>query len=98
MPKLCRACQKQPANRGGVCDICRRRVLKDPIAPTLLPRVWTLAVVLVGLLGVSSSLIAAVVITHQTLPWSHRLSLESHLVSSPPPVIYEATMVLEQTT
>jgi hypothetical protein len=98
MRKLCRACRKQLANRGGVCDICRRRILQDPVAPRLRPRVWTLAVVLVGLLGVTSSLIAAAVVTHQTLPWSHRLSLQSHLASSPPPVIYEIAMVLEQTT
>lgn len=98
MPKLCRACQKQSANRGGVCDSCRRRVLKDPVAPTLLPRLWTLAVVLVGLLGLSSSLIAAAVLTRQTVPWTRRLNLESRLASSQRPVIYEVTMVLEQAT
>lgn len=70
---------------------------QKPAAPSLGPRLWTLAVVLVGLLGVSSSLIAAAVLTHQTLPWSGRLNLESRLASRQRPVIYETTMVLEQT-
>jgi hypothetical protein len=98
MPKLCRACRTQLANRGGVCDICRRRILEGPVAPVLRPRVWALAVVLVGLLAVTSSLIAAAVVTHQTLSWNYRLNPQSHLASSPPPVIYEIKMVLEQTT
>ncbi|MGA2878759.1 MAG: hypothetical protein ABSG13_07395 [Bryobacteraceae bacterium] len=52
---------------------------------------------LVGLLTVTSTLVAAAVMTHQILPWSHRWSLESRLPSQPS-VTYQVTMVVEQGT
>jgi hypothetical protein len=98
MAKLCRACQKFAADRGGVCDACRRRVLKDPVAPALRPGIWKLAGLLVGLLSVTSTLIAAAVMTHQTLPWHHRLSLQAGLPSTKRPLTYQIAMVVEQVT
>src|ERR1700733_8497573 len=97
MVKLCRACQKQVANRGGVCDRCRSRVLRDPIAPTQRPRAWMLAGLLVCLLSVASSLIAAAVMTHQIFPWRHALS-KGHVPSIKSPVAYTSTMPEEQLT
>ncbi len=98
MPQVCRVCQKHMADRGGVCNACRRRVLKDPVTPTLRPRIWILAALLVGFLGIGSSLIAAAVMTHQTLPWSHRLRLQGGLPPSKSPVTYQTSTVVEQVT
>jgi hypothetical protein len=97
MAKLCRACQKLVAERGGVCPACRRRVLRDPVSPTLRPGVWKLALVLVGMLTIASSLIAAAVVTHQMLPWHHQLKLEPRL-SPTQAVTFETVMVVEQGT
>jgi hypothetical protein len=66
--------------------------------PTLRPGLWRLAVVFVGLLGIASSLIAAAVVTHRTLPWSHRLALDTSFPTAKSPVTYETTMVVEQTS
>jgi hypothetical protein len=97
--KFCRACKKRRADRGGVCRACRRRILKDPVAPTLHTGVWKLAAVLVGLLSVTSALIGAAVVTHANLAWRHHLSLETRLPSTKPRVVaYETTMVVEQVT
>jgi hypothetical protein len=87
MANLCRACQKQLADRGGVCYACRFRFLKDPVPPTARPGVWILAALPIILLSVSSGWIAAAVMLHRTLP---RPSAErpSH------PVAYEMTMVV----
>jgi hypothetical protein len=53
----------------------------------------------VCLLTLTSSLIAAAVITRQTQPWRQRvsLSLKRHLPSAKP-VIYSVSMVVEQVT
>jgi hypothetical protein len=100
MPKLCRACQKQAAVRGGVCNHCRRRVLKDPVAPMLRPRIWTLAGLLVCSLSLTSSLIAGAVMTGHTfplrMPWSSSLTVARHLPSGKTPVKYQIAMVVEQ--
>ena len=97
MSTVCRACQKQFAHRGGVCDICRRRVLTQAVTPTLRPRLWKLAVLSVTFLGVTSSLIAAAVMTHQTLSWPGRRSV-AQSPSRKAPVIYAVKMVVEQVT
>ena len=88
MAQLCLRCQKLEADHGGVCNICRRRVLKDASAPTLHPGIWKLAVILVGIITVTSSLIAAAVVMHRTLPWRHGAN----------PVTYQVAMVVEQVT
>ncbi len=98
MAKVCRACQRHAADRGGVCNACRRRVLKDPVSPTLRPRIWTLAGLLVGLLSIGSSLIAAAVMAHHSLPWSHSLTLQGQLPPSKSPVTYQTSMVEELVT
>ncbi len=89
MAKLCRRCHKLEADHGEVCIVCRRRVLKDASAPTLRPGIWKLAVFLVGLITVTSSLIAAAVVTHRTLPWRHLATT---------PVTYQISMVVERVT
>src|SRR5579863_9686956 len=91
MAKLCRACQLYAAERGGVCYLCRHRMLKDPVRPSLRPGVWQLAVASIGLLAVASALAASAAITHHVLPW-RRASLTK------PPVIYEVSMDVEQAT
>jgi hypothetical protein len=91
MANLCRACQKELADRGGVCYACRFRFLKDPVPPTARPGGWILAGLSIILLSVSSSLIAAAVILHQTPP---RLSANS----TSAPVAYEMTMVVAPET
>jgi hypothetical protein len=88
MAQLCLRCQKLEADHGGVCNICRRHVLKDASAPTLHPGIWKLAVILVGIITVTSSLIAAAVVMHRTLPWRHGAN----------PVTYQVAMVVEQVT
>jgi hypothetical protein len=98
MAKVCRACQRHAADRGEVCNACRRRVLKDPVAPTPRPRIWMLAALLVGFLSICSSLIAAAIMTHQTLPWSHSLTLQGRLPPSESPVTYQTSMVEELVT
>jgi len=85
--KLCRACERHAADRGGVCNFCRRRILRDPIAPAMPSRVWKVAGLLTGLLAVSSMLIAAVVMT--------RRAPVARLPPAKPTVI---TMVVEQRT
>lgn len=93
MPKLCRACQKLSANRGGVCDACRRRTLEKPDAPTPHPGIWNGAGLLIGLLSIASGLLAAVVFTQ------HRhLNLESRSPSAKSALIYQIAMVAEQGT
>jgi hypothetical protein len=92
MAKVCRTCQTRMADRGGICGACRQRVLEEPVAPTLRPRIWALAVVLVGFLSIGSSLIAAGVMTHLLLPW------QSRLPASNSPVIYQPSVVIEQKT
>src|SRR5277367_953059 len=105
MAKLCRACQRQPADRGEVCDACRLHVLRNPAAPSLRPRVWTLAGFVILLLTLTSSLIAGVVMTKHALPWqrlewpqrfSRGLSLQRRSASAKRPVTYETTMVVEE--
>ena len=105
MPKFCRACQKQAAHRGEVCNSCRLHVLRNPVAPALRPRVWTMAGLLICLLTLTSSLIAGVVMTKHALPWQglewpHRLSrglsLQRHSASAKRVVTYETTMVVEE--
>jgi hypothetical protein len=88
MAQLCRRCQKLKADHGGVCIICRSRVLKRASAPTLRPGIWKLAVILVGIIIVTSSLIAAAVVMHLTLPWRNGAN----------PVTYQVAMVVEQVT
>jgi len=88
MAQLCRRCHKLEADHGEVCIVCRRRVLKDASAPTLRPGIWKLAVVLVGIITLTSSLIAAAVMMHRTLPWRHGAN----------PVTYQVAMVVEQVT
>jgi hypothetical protein len=97
MPQICLVCQKHAADRGGVCNACRRRVLKDAVAPTLRPRIWMLAALLVGFASIGSGLVAAVVMTHQSPLWSHRLK-QNGLPSSKSPGIYQTSMVVEQVT
>ncbi len=87
MGKLCRACERHAADHGGVCNFCRRRILRDPIVPAMPSRVWKVAALLTGLLAVSSMLIAAVVMT--------RRSPVGRLAPAKPAVI---TMVAEQRT
>ena len=91
MAKLCRACQKLAADRGGVCDACRRSVSKDPVVPQLRPAVWKWAGLFVILLSVGSTLIAAVVLARESLPWRDQLSFESR----PQPIKYEVAMTVE---
>jgi hypothetical protein len=98
MATVCRACQWREADRSELCTNCRRRVLKDPVSPTLRPRIWMLAAILVGFWSIGSSLIAAAVMTHQSLPWSHSLTLQGRLPSSNSPVTYQTSMVVEQVT
>jgi hypothetical protein len=81
------------ADRGGVCDACRRRLLEDPAAPTLRPRVWALAGLVVFFLTIGSSLIAAAVMTHRSLPWRH-----DSILSTKSPITYQNRLVVEQTT
>ena len=95
MAKLCRVCQKPVADRGGVCDTCRHGILKGPVAPTLRPRVWKVAGLLVGLLSVASSLIAAAIMTHQPFPWSLPAW---RIPSTKRPVAYEISMEVEPIT
>ncbi len=85
MAKLCRVCQKQPADRGGVCDICRWRILKPPTALGQGGRWWIFAGFLVCVFGIASGLIAAALVT------DHSASFKS-------PVIYEITLETEQVT
>jgi hypothetical protein len=66
-------------------------VLKDPVAPTLRPRIWMLAVLLVGLLSVGSSLIAAAVMTRL-------FTLDGQLPPSKAAVTYQTSVVVEQVT
>jgi len=94
MAKLCRVCQKLVADRGGVCDTCRHGILKDPVIPTLRPRVWKLAGLLVGLLSVASTLIAAIM-THQPFQWPPACR---HVPSTKRPVAYAISMVAEPVT
>jgi hypothetical protein len=68
-------------------------MLKDPVAPTLRPRIWMVSVLLVVFLSIGSSLIAAAVITHQSWPWMY-----GQLPPSKSPVIYQTSMVVEQVT
>jgi len=98
MAKVCRTCQRRTADRGGVCNACRRRVLKDPVVPALRPRIWILAALLVGFVCIGSSWIAATVVTHQTFLWRHRLTLPSRLLPSESPVTYQTSMLVEQVT
>jgi hypothetical protein len=62
--------------------------------------VWQLAGLLIGLLIITSGLIAGAVVTHHAslllLPWTDRFSLDSRLSPRTPPVIYETAMVIEQ--
>ncbi len=66
-------------------------MLKDPVAPTLRPRIWMLAALLVGFLSIGSSLIAAAVMTRF-------LTLPGQLPPSKSPVTYQTSMVVEQVT
>lgn len=91
MAKVCRTCQTRMADRGGICGACRQRVLEEPVVPTLRPRVWVLAVVLVGFLSIGSSLIAAAVMTHLLHPW------QSSLPPTTSPVIYSASVIEQRT-
>jgi hypothetical protein len=91
MAKVCRACQRHAADRGGVCSICRGRVLNDAVSPTLRPRIWMLSALLVVFLSIGSSLIAAVVMTRL-------LTLHSQLPPRKSPVTYQTSMVVEQVT
>jgi hypothetical protein len=95
MAKLCRGCQKLVVDRE-VCDACRRRVLRDPVIPTPRPGVWKAAGFLVALLGVTSTLIGAAVITHRALPWRQALNLETRFPRTTPSLTYQITMVVEQ--
>ncbi len=92
MANLCRACQKLLADHGGVCDSCRTHILKNLVAPTPRATLWKSAAVLVGLLSITSVLIAAAVLTHHTLPW--RLNPQAR--SAKPSLIYETVMALER--
>jgi hypothetical protein len=85
MAKLCRVCQKQPADRGGVCDICRWRILKPPTALGRGGRWWILAGFLVCIFAIASGLIGAALVT------AYPASVKS-------PVIYEMTLETEQVT
>jgi hypothetical protein len=98
MPQVCRVCQKHMADRGGVCNACTRRVLKDPVVPTPHPRIWMLAAIVVGFLGIGSGLIAAAVITHQSVLGRHHLTLPGRLPPSKSSVTYQTSMVAEQVT
>jgi hypothetical protein len=102
MAKLCRFCEKLAAEHGGVCGSCRRRILKNPAAPMPCAGVWQLAGLLIGLLIITSGLIAGAVVTHHAslllLPWTDHFSPESRLSSGNPPVIYETAIVIEQAT
>jgi hypothetical protein len=55
-----------------------------------------LAGVLIGLLSITSSLIAAAVVSHRTLPWRHRVDVETRLPATKSPVIFETSMLVEQ--
>ena len=59
-----------------------------------------MAGLLIGLLIITSGLIAGAVVTHHAslllLPWTDRFSLDSRLSPRTPPVIYETAMVIEQ--
>jgi hypothetical protein len=57
---------------------------------------WKFATVLVVLLSVGSTLIAAAIVSHQNLSWRHYLNLEGRLQPAQAPVTYEITMVVEQ--
>jgi hypothetical protein len=64
--------------------------------------VWQLAGLLIGLLIITSGLIAGAVVTHRASlllpPWTDPFSLDSRLSSGNPPVIYETALVIEQAT
>ena len=85
MAQLCRGCQKLGPPRRSLQSLQTPYSSRSPLRPTLRPRIWTLAVVLVGLLVVTSTFIAAAVLTHQTLPWTRRLNLESRSCFPPAP-------------
>ncbi len=96
MAKLCRACQQLLADRGGVCASCRRRILKDSPAPAPRLGLWKWAGLVVILISVSSSLIAAAVLTHQIPPWRHASNRQARLPT--PPGVYETMVVVVQGT
>jgi hypothetical protein len=92
MAKLCAACQELRIAGRGICDECRRRILKSPVVPTLRPGLWKLAAFFITLLFIGSGLIAAAVLTHRSINPGSRLQRPKA------PVVYEVTMVMEQGT
>jgi hypothetical protein len=98
MAKLCQACQTLVAERGPYCPACRYKYLQAPASPNLRPGIWKLAVVIVGLVTIASSLIAAAVVTHQGLPWQHRVNLHTELHSTKSPVTFETSLAVEEVT
>lgn len=96
MAKLCRACQYVAANRGGVCDGCRRSILLNFPVPALRPGIWKMAGVFVTLLAIASTLIAAALVTLAPIPWRPRPSSASRLPQLA--AAHEVAMVVQQTT